>query len=139
MPPRGYWFAIVLVTSTAYLTTSVHAFQRARSGISMPWESRRCNKLQCRASGFVQSLESQRLSGLVLVSLCHFAYSLFVSRVTVSCFLGCRLRCRVRRRSEWLSGPRSGAYMGGRRGVAAPRATQILSEQRLGQTGARGR
>src|SRR6266516_5955163 len=34
MPPRGYWFAIVLVTSTAYLTTSVHAFQRARSGIS---------------------------------------------------------------------------------------------------------
>src|SRR6266702_7941830 len=66
MPPRGYWFAIVLVTSTAYLTTSVHAFQRARSGISMPWESRRCKKLQCRASGFVQSLESQPLSGLVL-------------------------------------------------------------------------
>jgi hypothetical protein len=29
-----------LVISTAYLTTSVHAFQTGRSAISMPWESR---------------------------------------------------------------------------------------------------
>jgi hypothetical protein len=30
-------------------------------------DSQFCNKLQCRDSGFVQSLESQPLSGLVLV------------------------------------------------------------------------
>jgi hypothetical protein len=58
---------IVLLAITAYPTAWVYAFQACRPPTGMLVDSQFCNKLRCRDSGFVQSLESQPLSGLVLV------------------------------------------------------------------------
>jgi len=58
-------FEIVLLAITAYPTASVYSFQACRPPTGMLVDSQFCNKLQCRDSGFVQSLESQQLSGLV--------------------------------------------------------------------------
>ena len=53
-------------------------------------DSQFCNKLQCRDSGFVQSLESQPLSGLVLVVAndsgpMHLAEAAGAAVVEISC------------------------------------------------------
>jgi hypothetical protein len=58
-------FEIVLIAIIADPTAPVYSFQARRPPTRMPRGLPLLQQLQCRDSGFVQSLKSQTLGGLV--------------------------------------------------------------------------